>query len=251
VAVVGPDLAASLFNEGEAVGEDIKIQGITFTVLGVLTEKGDGDRDNPDEAVIVPYTVAMKRMFGETRINDIEVCAQDDADMNAVEAGLYVLFRKRHGIVDGEDDDIRIFNQAELIEATSKVGSTFTMLLGGIAGISLLVGGIGIMNIMLVTVSERTREIGIRKAVGAQQWHILLQFLLESMLISGLGGICGVALGYGIAYGIGSVTEFTPLVRIGSVILSLTVSVSVGVFFGYSPARRAARLDPIIALRSE
>jgi ABC-type antimicrobial peptide transport system permease subunit len=251
VAVIGPDLAELLFDGNEPVGETVKIQSINFEVVGVLKEKGDGDRDNIDEAAIVPYTVAMKRLFGETRLKDIDVCAEDDADMDAVEAGLLELFRKRHRIADGDEDDIRIFNQEEMIEAASNVGKTFTMLLGGIAGISLLVGGIGIMNIMLVTVTERTREIGIRKAVGARDRDILLQFLLESILISGLGGLCGIGAGFAIAHGIGNLTEFTPIVEANAVILSLSVSASVGVFFGYYPAQRAAKLDTIVALRYE
>jgi putative ABC transport system permease protein len=251
VAVIGPDLATLLFNGNDPVGETVKIQGINFDIVGLLKEKGDGDRDNIDEAVVVPYTVAMKRLFGETRLRDIDVCAEEGADMAAVEAGLMKLFRKRHGIEDGESDDIRIFNQEEMIETASNVGKTFTMLLGGIASISLFVGGIGIMNIMLVTVTERTREIGIRKAVGARDRHILLQFLLEAILISGLGGLCGIGVGFAAAHGIGTMTEFTPIVEANAVILSLSVSVSVGVFFGYYPAKRAAKLDPIEALRYE
>lgn len=251
VAVMGPDLAALLFNETDPVGEIVKIKGINFEILGVLKEKGDGDRDNIDEAVIVPYTVAMKRLFGETRLMDIDVCANDGADMEAVEAGLLALFRKRHRIANEDDDDIRIFNQEEMIETASNVGQTFTMLLGGIAGISLLVGGIGIMNIMLVTVTERTREIGIRKAVGARNRHILLQFLLESILISGIGGLCGIAAGFGAAHGIGNLTEFVPIVQSNAVLLSLSVSVTIGVFFGYYPAKQAAKLYPIVALRYE
>ena len=251
VAVVGPDLVELLFAETNPVGESVKIQGINFEVVGVLKEKGDGDRDNTDEAAIVPYTVAMKRLFGETRLKDIDVCAEDGADMDAVEAGLLALFRKRHRIADGNDDDIRVFNQEEMLETASNVGETFTMLLGGIAGISLLVGGIGIMNIMLVTVTERTREIGIRKAVGARQRHVLLQFLLESILISGIGGLCGVAAGFVAAHCIGNMTEFAPIVETNAVVLSLSVSASVGVFFGYYPARRAAKMDPIVALRYE
>lgn len=251
VAVIGPDLAELLFNENNPVGESVKIQGINFEIVGLLKEKGDGDRDNIDEAVIVPYTVAMKRLFGETRLMDIDVCAEEDADMEVVEAGLLALFRKRHKIADGDDADIRVFNQEEMLETASNVGQTFTMLLGGIASISLLVGGIGIMNIMLVTVTERTREIGIRKAVGARERHILLQFLMESILISGIGGLCGIAAGFAAARGIGNMTEFVPIVEANAVILSLSVSASVGVFFGYYPARRAAKMDPIVALRYE
>lgn len=251
VAVIGPDLAELLFDNTDPVGETIKIQSINFTVVGLLKGKGDGDRDNVDEAIIVPYPVAMKRLFGEIYLKDIDVCAKEGADMDLVESELIKLFRKRHSVADEDDDDIQVFNQAELLETASNVGQTFTMLLGGIAGISLLVGGIGIMNIMLVTVTERTREIGIRKAIGARNKHILLQFLFESILISGLGGLCGIGAGYAFASGISTMTEFTPIVEMNSVLLSISVSASVGVFFGYYPAQRAARLDPIVALRYE
>lgn len=251
VAVIGPDLAELLFIDVNPVGETVKIKNISFRIVGVLKEKGEGNRDNTDEAMIVPYTVAMKRLFGEIRLNDIDVCVKEGKNMSFVEAELLALFRKRHRIATDDDDDIRVFNQEELIETASNVGQTFSMLLGGIASISLFVGGIGIMNIMLVTVTERTREIGVRKAVGARNQHILLQFLLESIIISGLGGLCGIAAGYGIAYGIGNMTAFTPVVEMKAVLLSLSVSVTVGVFFGYYPAQRAAQLDPIIALRYE
>ncbi|MFA7232320.1 MAG: ABC transporter permease, partial [Victivallaceae bacterium] len=251
VAVIGPDLAKLLFGDNEPVGETVKIQSINFAIVGVLKEKGDGDRDNIDEAIIVPYNVAMKRLFGEIYLKDIDVCAEEGADMTLVENELLKLFRTRHCVADGDDDDIRIFNQAEQIEAASNVGQTFTMLLGGIAGISLFVGGIGIMNIMLVTVKERTREIGIRKAVGARNRHILLQFLLEAILISGLGGLFGIAVGFAAAHGIANMTEFTPIIKVNTIILSLSVSAGVGIFFGYYPAKLAAKLDPIVALRYE
>jgi ABC-type antimicrobial peptide transport system permease subunit len=251
VAVIGPDLAELLFGENDPLGEVVKIRNINFKIIGVFKSKGDRDRDNTDEALVVPYTVAMKRLFGEKKLKDIDVCAVEGANMDSVEAELISLFRRRHNLTDDQEDDIRVFNQAELMETASNVGQTFTMLLGGIASISLFVGGIGIMNIMLVTVTERTREIGIRKAVGARNRHILLQFLVESILISGLGGLCGIGLGYGLAGGIGSMTEFTPLVTTNAIVMSLSVSVSVGVFFGYYPAKRAAQLNPIDALRHE
>jgi len=251
VAVIGPDLAELLFDDNEVIGETVKVRNINFEIIGVLKAKGDRDRDNTDEAMVIPYTVAMKRLFGSKRLKDIDVCAVDGADMATVEISLLKLFRKRHGISDDAEDDIRVFNQAELMETASNVGKTFTMLLGGIASISLFVGGIGIMNIMLVTVTERTREIGIRKAVGALDRHILLQFIVESILITGLGGFFGILTGYITADVIGNMTEFTPVITLNAVILSLSVSISVGVFFGYYPAHKAAQLDPIDALRHE
>lgn len=251
IAVIGPDLAELLFNENDPLDEIIKIKNINFKVIGVLKAKGDRDRDNTDEAVIIPYTVAMKRLFGANRLKDIDVCAVEGADMTAVEEALIKLFKKRHSIDADDEADIRVFNQAELMETASNMGKTFTMLLGGIASISLFVGGIGIMNIMLVTVTERTREIGIRKAVGAFNRHILLQFLVESILISGLGGLCGVFAGYGAAYGLEQFTNFTPYVTFNAVFLSLSVSLTVGVFFGLYPAHKAAQLNPIEALSYE
>jgi ABC-type antimicrobial peptide transport system permease subunit len=251
LAVIGPDLAELLFGENDPLNEMIKVKSINFKVIGVLNAKGDSDRDNTDEALIIPYTVAMKQIFGETRLRDIDVCAADGADMAMVEAGLLKFFRKRHRVADEAEDDIQVFNQAELMETASSVGQTFTMLLGGIASISLFVGGIGIMNIMLVTVTERTREIGIRKAIGARNRHILLQFILEAVLISAFGGLMGIGLGYGVTNVTEHFVDFTPVVEMHAVFLSLTVSTTLGVVFGFLPARRAARLDPIEALSYE
>ena len=193
----------------------------------------------------------MKQLFGLDHLREIDIqVASDDISDEAQEKAAAVL-RKRHRIQPGADDDFHIRSQAEILETASQVTRTFTILLGGIAGISLLVGGIGIMNIMLVTVTERTREIGIRKAVGAKSRDVLRQFLIEAVIMSGVGGMIGVAAGVGVARMIGRATQFTPVVEAGSILLALLFAAGVGVFFGYYPARCAARLDPIEALRYE
>jgi len=251
VVVLGPETAENLKIEKTNIGEDIKIKGINFKLLGILKEKGGGGRFNPDDQAIVPYTTAMKILFGLDHIESIDLQAANDADMTKIEEDIAAVLRKRHGITDSEEDDFRIFNQAELIETASDFSRTFTFLLGSIAAISLLVGGIGIMNIMLVTVTERTREIGVRKAIGAKDRDILSQFLLESLIMSGAGGIIGVAAGIAASRIIGNASEFVTLVEPSSVLLALSFSMAVGVFFGYYPAHRAAGLDPIECLYYE
>ena len=251
VAVLGPTTVENLFGEESAIGKTIKIKGISFRVVGVLEAKGDQGWFNPDDQAIVPYTTAMKQLFGLDHLREIDIqVTSDDISDEAQEKAAAVL-RKRHRIQPGADDDFHIRSQAEILETASQVTRTFTILLGGIAGISLLVGGIGIMNIMLVTVTERTREIGIRKAVGAKSRDVLRQFLIEAVIMSGVGGMIGVAAGVGVARMIGRATQFTTVVETGSILLSLSFAAGVGVFFGYYPARCAARLDPIEALRYE
>ena len=251
VAVLGASTAEALFENQDPLGETFKLQGVNFRVIGILKAKGDQGWFNPDDMVVIPFTTAMNQILGQNHLSEIDVKAHEDADLTAVEKEIATVLRKRHRLRTGADDDFNIRNQAELVETASSVTQTFTVLLGGIASISLVVGGIGIMNIMLVTVTERTREIGVRKAIGARDRDILRQFLLESILISGLGGMLGIAAGYGAAQGIGHVSRFSPVIETQSVMLALIVSASVGVFFGYYPARRAARLDPIEALRYE
>lgn len=251
VVVIGASLAETLFISSSPVGKLIRIDGKNFNVVGVLKAKGDGERDNPDEAVIVPYKVAMKSMFGETKLKDIDVCGKTGCDMTKLEASIYALFRKQHKIQDDAEDDIRVFNQAEMLETASEITQTFTILLGSIASISMLVGGIGIMNMMLLTVTQRTREIGVRKAIGAQDYDILWQFVLEAILISGLGGVVGILFGFAVAQGIETFTNHATIVETQSVLFTFTISVGVGVFFGFYPAYQAAQLDPIDALRYE
>ncbi|MBC8461248.1 MAG: ABC transporter permease [Deltaproteobacteria bacterium] len=251
VAVIGPTAAKNLFEERSPVDETIKIKGINFSIVGVTKAKGSRGRHDPDDQVIVPYTTAMKQLFGLDYCHEIDIQATDNANLEKVQEATTAILRRRHRLREGMPDDFYIRNQAEIVEAASEMSQTFTILLGSIAGISLLVGGIGIMNIMLVTVTERTREIGVRKAIGAKNRDILLQFLIEAIVLSGLGGIIGVAFGIGAAQMIAKFTQFFPVAKITSILLALSFSATVGVFFGYYPARRAALLDPIKALRYE
>jgi putative ABC transport system permease protein len=252
VVLLGANTAEQLFEPGQdPVGETIKLKGINFRVVGLLKAKGDQGWFNPDDVAIIPYSTAMKQVLGQDHLSELDVQGRAGADLGKMEEEITALLRKRHRLRPEAPDDFHIRNQAELIETASSVTRTFTILLGGIAGISLVVGGIGIMNIMLVTVTERTREIGVRKAIGARDRDILRQFLLESILISGLGGVLGIAVGVGVARGVSRFTQFGTVVQMGSVLLALAVSASVGIFFGYYPARRAAKLDPIDALRYE
>ncbi|MCC8179601.1 MAG: ABC transporter permease, partial [Planctomycetes bacterium] len=257
VAVIGPTTAENLFGMDEPVGETIKLKGVNFQVIGVLKAKGDQGWTNPDDQALIPVTTAMKQIMGVERIREIDVLTADLPGGNGpVIAGITELLRRRHRLADGTENDFNIHDQAEMISMATSFGTTMSILLGSLGGISLLVGGIGIMNIMLVTVAERTKEIGLRKAIGARERDILNQFLFESVLVSGCGGILGVLLGVGIAFLIPALArlsgqEFTTLIQANSIVIALGVSVAVGVFFGYYPAMRAARLDPVEALRYE
>ena len=250
LAVLGPVTAENLFAGADPVGQTIKIAGINFKVVGVLKARGDLGFFNPDDQVLVPYTTAMNQLFGVDYLGEIDVLAEE-GEADNVSASVTALLRKRHRLQEDAPDDFRIQNQAEILRTAEDILGIFSILLGSIAGISLLVGGIGIMNIMLVTVTERTREIGIRKAVGAREGSILAQFLLESVVISGLGGLFGVILGAGGAVLIRTLSTYPTAITTWSVLLSLSVAGAVGVFFGWYPARRAAKLDPVEALRYE
>ncbi|MGA2440841.1 MAG: ABC transporter permease [Tepidisphaeraceae bacterium] len=251
VAVLGSVTASNLFGFSDPVGQTIKINGINFTVVGVLQSKGDQGWSNPDDQVIVPYTVDMHILMGVDFLREIDVQCDQGSDLDAVQSDIYSLMRQRHRIQMGLPDDIMIMNQGEFIAAFSATATTFTVLLATVGGISLLVGGIGIMNIMLVTVTERTREIGIRKAIGAREFDILSQFLIEAMLMSGVGGLTGMGLGIGTAWLVGQYSPFPTIVRFYSIVMALVFSAAVGIFFGFYPATRAAKLDPIEALRYE
>ena len=251
VAILGPTTVENLFGPNDPLGDQIKVNGVNFTVIGVTKAKGGQGWFNADDVVIIPYTTAMRQLFGLKYLREIDVQTQDGYDMSKAQADMRELLRKRHRLQPNVDDDFQIMNQAEMISMASAATDTFRYLLAGIAAVSLVVGGIGIMNIMLVTVTERTREIGIRKAVGAKERHILWQFLLESVIISGCGGMMGVLLGFG---GAALVPKFVPLdtvVTLSSVLLSLSFAGMVGIFFGFYPAWRASRLDPVEALRYE
>ncbi|MEK7432074.1 MAG: ABC transporter permease [Cyanobacteriota bacterium] len=246
LAVIGFDTAENLFGENDPLGENIKINGINFSVIGVLKKKGD-----QDDIIISPYKVVMKQLAGIDFLREIDIKIKDTKDITPAQEEIKKLIRKNHKAQDDQEDDFTIRSQAEILETLSTITTTLTVLLGSIAGISLLVGGIGIMNIMLVTVTERTREIGIRKAIGAKQRDILSQFLIESIFMSFTGGAVGILLGLGFSM---LITKFSPIKAIvtpSSVILSTSFSIAVGVFFGFYPARKASKLDPIEALRYE
>jgi len=252
VCTIGPTTATNLFAGASPVGKSIRIAGSKFRVIGLMTSKGTGSGfSDPDDQVFIPVSTAMRRVLGVTNIRGISVQVRSAALMDQATTEVTDLLRKRHKIPEGDDDDFRIMNQAEFIQMANETSGIFTMLLGGIASVSLLVGGIGIMNIMLVSVTERTREIGIRKALGARRRDILLQFLIESLVLSLLGGIAGIAFGMLGSTIVGSLTGWSVAVSMQSILLSFTFAALVGVFFGLYPARQAATLDPIEALRYE
>lgn len=251
VAILGAETATELFGDLDPLEEDIKIDGKTFKVVGVLKEKGSQGPFNQDDLAFVPYTTGMSRMLGVDYLNEIDLQIEEDADQTRVEADIEVLLRDRHALRADEENDFRVRNMAEVVETAASVTGTFSLLLGAVAAISLVVGGIGIMNIMLVTVTERTREIGIRKAIGAREQDVLIQFLLESILMSSLGGVIGVLLGIAGATAVATFASFPAIIQPFSVTMAFSFAVAVGVFFGYYPARRAAALDPIEALAYE
>ncbi len=251
VALLGANAAEQLFGDLNPLGEPIRVKNVNFKVIGVLKAKGDQGWFNPDDMVVIPFGTAMKQILGQDYLSEIDVKVAADADTAVVEERIVSILRSNHRLRPEVDDDFHVRNQSELVEMASSFTRTFSMLLGGIASISLIVGGIGIMNIMLVTVTERTREIGVRKAIGAREWDILRQFLLESILISGLGGLMGIGLGFAVSWVLGRFTDFAMLIEGSSIVLALVVSASVGIFFGFYPAHRAAKLNPIEALRYE
>ncbi len=252
VAVLGPTTRDDLFGEGvNPVGQTIKINKISFTVIGVTLSKGGSGFLNQDDVVYIPLTTDQRFLSGSDYISSISVEAVDENSMAAVQDGITQLLLSRHKIVDPQNADFSVINQADIVGAATSVTDTFTVLLAAIAGISLLVGGIGIMNMMLTTVTERTREIGLRKAIGAKKKDVTLQFLSEAVILTFLGGVVGVLFGAGIAFLITRLTGTVTAVSPSSVLLAFGVSAAIGIIFGYYPARKAARLNPIEALRYE
>jgi putative ABC transport system permease protein len=252
VAVLGDKTAHELFGVLDPVGQTVRVGNMPFVVIGVLASKGAGvGGQNQDDRVVIPYTTAMKRITGDKYLRSVYLEIGQAERIPIAQDQITRLLRQRHRLLPGASDDFNIFNQQEIADTVNQVTSTLTLLLGAIASLSLIVGGIGIMNIMLVSVTERTREIGIRISVGAQPGDIRIQFLIEAITLSLLGGLVGVLLGIGATRLIAAVSSFKPIVSMGSIVLAFTVSFSIGVFFGFYPARRASLLDPIDALRYE
>ena len=253
VAVIGSLAAEELFGGENPVGEIVRIKNVPFTVVGVLTSKGaSASGSDQDDDIIIPYTSAMKRVIGQqTNLRRINVQAADADALEEVETQITALLRQRHRIETGKDDDFIVRDQQEIAEAATATARTMTLLLGAVAGVSLIVGGIGIMNIMLVSVVERTREIGIRLAVGARSRDILRQFLMEAFALSSIGGGIGIVLGISASECLSLVAEWPTLVSLEAVVIAFLFSAAVGIFFGFYPARKASHLDPIEALRYE
>jgi putative ABC transport system permease protein len=259
VAVVGSEVATELFAGENPVGLMVRINAQPFQIVGVLKEKGGFGRSSPDERVYIPIGLAQGQLFtvpryrGEYTVSAINVQVASADQVEAAQRQIETTLRLRHNLKAADDNDFRIFNQADLLETASDVSATMTIFLGAIGAISLLVGGIGIMNIMLVSVTERTREIGLRKAIGAHDSDILLQFLIEALVLCFLGGLIGVGLAYGVRAVLGQIPTitFSVLIQPDSLALALGFSLLSGLAFGIYPALRATQLDPIEALRSE
>jgi putative ABC transport system permease protein len=251
VAVLGATVATNLFPNTDPVGASVQIGKVPFTVVGVMAAKGQnaGGQDQ-DDAILVPYTTAQNRLSGNVRIGQILVSSASADDLPAAQAEVSSIMRDAHHL-DGADDDFTVRNQTEITEAMSSTTRVMSALLAAIASISLVVGGIGIMNIMLVSVTERTREIGIRMAIGARGSDVLTQFLVESVVMSVLGGLVGLVAGYGGAALLGRLTGWATSTPPSAVAIAVGFSAAVGMFFGYYPARKAAALNPIQALRYE
>ncbi len=250
VAVLGPQTAYDLFGVLNPIGQTINIAGNQFTVIGILKSKGSRGWFNPDNQVLIPYTTGMDQIFGRVYLDHIDMQMAGNANVEKVLNECISVLRRRHHLLFGDPSDFHIFSQEQLLQTVSRVTETLTLFLGAVAGISLLVGGIGIMNIMLVTVTERTREIGVRKAIGACNSDILRQFMLEAVLVSVLGGALGAAMGVALSHFI-HFQKFVAQVQTSNVVIAMSIAAGIGIFFGYYPAWRAAQLNPIEALRYE
>ena len=251
ICVVGSTVLKNLFENRNPLGKTIKVDGKNFLVIGTTVSKGALSWFDPDDQIFIPITTAQKRVFGMDHVQSIDVQAGEIEDLEVIIEDITRVLRQKHDIADSKEDDFYVQNSAQFLRSWEDSAKTFTYLLGGIAAISLMVGGIGIMNIMLVSVTERTREIGIRKAIGAKKKEILEQFLIESVLISFLGGGIGILLGIGISRVVSGLGDWETVVSTQSILLAFGFSVAIGVFFGFYPANKAANLNPIDALRYE
>ncbi len=251
-AVLGPTTRDDLFGKDvDPIGQTIRINKIEFKIIGVTKAKGGSGFTNQDDIIYIPLTTAQRFLTGGDGISSISIQAETPEAMSGIQSEVVSLLLARHKISDPSLADFSVINQADILSAASSVTQTFTILLAAIAGISLLVGGIGIMNMMLTTVTERTREIGLRKAIGGKNKDISLQFLAEAIMLTLIGGILGVGLGWGLALAASKFGNITTTISVSSVLLAFGVSAGIGLVFGYYPARRAAKLNPIEALRYE
>jgi putative ABC transport system permease protein len=251
VCLLGATVAETLFPTGDPIGKQIRIAGQTFTVIGLLERKGQGGWQNPDDQIVVPLSTAQRRLFGVDYLSQITVRAQSDAMMDQAFLDIERILRREHRLRPEWGNDFTIRNQADIIQTFQETQETFTLLLAGIAAVSLIVGGIGIMNIMLISVTERTREIGIRKAVGARKRDIMLQFLIESVVLSVAGGVIGIGVGIAASFIISKQGEWNPVISPDSIVLSFAFASLVGICFGLYPAWKAAMSDTIESLRYE
>ncbi len=252
VCLIGETVRRELFGSQAAVGAAIRVKQISCEVIGVLGSKGQGAFGNDqDDVVFMPLNTLQRRITGNTRVNTLSVSMQEGADPERVKSAITQLLRERRKLAEGEEDNFNVLDTKQLGEAFSSTTQVMTTLLGAVAAVSLLVGGIGIMNIMLVSVTERTREIGLRLAIGALEREVLLQFLIEAVVLAALGGVIGIVLATGASIGLSKFMDVPFVFNPGVNLLSFVFSAGIGVLFGYFPARRAARLDPIEALRHE
>ena len=252
IAVIGPTTRDDLFGVGaDAIGQSIRINGVEFRIVGVTAAKGGSGFTNPDDMIYIPLATAQRFLSGNEYLTTIDISATDASIMTQAQSDITELLLNRHKIKDATKADFSVMNQADILASASTITQTLTLLLGAIAGISLLVGGIGIMNMMLTTVTERTREIGLRKAIGARNTDITHQFLAESVALTLIGGVIGIILGSAISLGVTYSGVLTTSISWQAVALAFSVSAAIGVSFGYYPAKRAANLNPIEALRYE